>query len=114
MTKIAEADLHFHRTLVELSGFQLLLRVWSSLDGLVRARTYLAMSNRAPGRDFLVKSGVASHAALVEAIKSGNQKQASKAAREHVMEAADRLMGHQAMQAPGRSSPRARRASSSR
>lgn len=104
MTKIAEADLHFHRTLVELSGFRLLLRVWSSLDGLVRARTYLAMSNRAPGRDFLVKSGVVSHAALIEAIRSGNQKRAAKAAREHVMEAADKLTGEQTMRAPGRSS----------
>ncbi|HEY7144192.1 MAG TPA: GntR family transcriptional regulator [Streptosporangiaceae bacterium] len=108
--KIAEADLHFHRTMVELSGFKLLLRVWSSLDGLVRARTYLAMADRAPGRDFLVESGVVSHAALVEAIKNGSQKQAAKAAREHVMEAADRLKGQQAGRAAGR--PKARRAAS--
>jgi DNA-binding GntR family transcriptional regulator len=93
IAKIAEADLQFHRTLVELSGFRLLLRIWSSLDGMVRARTYLAMSNRAPGRDFLMESGVVSHSALVEAIKSGSQKRAARAAREHVMEAADRLRG---------------------
>jgi DNA-binding GntR family transcriptional regulator len=108
MTKIAEADLHFHQTLVELSGFKLLLKVWSSLDGLVRARTYLAMADRVPGRDFLVESGVVSHAALVEAIRKGSQKQAAKAAREHVMEAADRLKGQQVERVPARAS-RARR-----
>jgi DNA-binding GntR family transcriptional regulator len=108
MAKIAEADLRFHRALVELSGFQLLLRIWSSLDGMVRARTYLAMSDRAPGRDFLVESGVDSHAALVEAIKNGSQKQAARAAREHVMEAADRLRGQQARHSPAK--PKGRRA----
>jgi len=113
MTKIAEADLQFHRALVELSGFRLLLRVWSSLDGMVRARTYLAMSDRGPGRDFLVESGVHSHAVLIEAIKNGSPKQAAKAAREHVMEAADRLRSQQGRQ-PAAKATKTRRTAAAR
>ena len=40
---IAEFDLQFHGLIVDLSGLTLLRHIWSSLDGLVRVRSFQAL-----------------------------------------------------------------------
>src|SRR5688572_4522815 len=46
--EVAELDLRFHGRLIDLSGFSLLRHSWSSLDGLVRVKSYQAVHR--PGR----------------------------------------------------------------
>src|SRR5439155_26201399 len=66
--EIAEVDLQFHGTIVELSGFSLLKHIWQSLDGLVRLRSYQALDRPGRAASYFLSGSIASHSILVEAI----------------------------------------------
>lgn len=90
---IAEIDLRFHGLIVEWSGLTLLRHIWSSLDGLVRLRSYQALDR--PGRtaQYFLKNAAGSHVALVAALREGDPAKASEAARQHVLEVPTMLAG---------------------
>jgi DNA-binding GntR family transcriptional regulator len=90
---IAEIDLRFHGLIVEWSGLTLLRHIWSSLDGLVRLRSYQALDR--PGRtaQYFLKNAASSHDVLVAALRSGDPAKAAEAARQHVLEVPTMLAG---------------------
>jgi DNA-binding GntR family transcriptional regulator len=98
---VADVDLRFHGLIVEWSGLTLLRHIWSSLDGLVRLRSYQALGQ--PGRDarYFTKNVAGSHIALVEALRSRAPQRAAQAAREHVLEVPAILADIDARRRPG-------------
>jgi len=89
--EVAELDLRFHGRLIELSGFSLLRHIWSSLDGLVRVKSYQAVQR--PGRSaaYFLREAVSSHATLVDAIRLGDAPLAMARIQEHILEVPARL-----------------------
>lgn len=89
--EVAELDLRFHGRLIELSGFSLLRHIWSSLDGLVRVKSYQAVHR--PGRSaaYFLREAVSSHATLVDAIRLGDAALAMARIQEHILEVPARL-----------------------
>ena len=67
---VADLDLQFHDALLELSGYQGLHRIWRSMDGLVRARTYATLA--LPGREELIEYTAASHRPLLTPFEPGD------------------------------------------
>lgn len=88
VAQIADNDLLFHQHIVELSGFALLKRLWSSLDGMVRQRIYQATGQAA--RSFLRKS-IVSHTAILDALRARNPSRAARVVSEHILEVPLRL-----------------------
>src|SRR5687768_13413238 len=79
---LADRDLQFHDTLLALSGYQGLHRIWRSMDGLVRARTYAtlgAMDNP----DFVSRTARI-HQPIVDAIRAADADAAERAVAEHI------------------------------
>ena len=89
--EVAEIDLRFHGTIVELSGFSLLRHIWQSLDGLVRVRSYQALDRPGRAAQYFLSGSIASHSILVEAIRARDPERAAEAARAHVLEVAQHL-----------------------
>ncbi|MGE3269622.1 MAG: GntR family transcriptional regulator [Chloroflexota bacterium] len=89
---LADIDLQFHDTLLELSGYQGLHRIWRSMDGLVRARTYATLA--LPGRDELIDYTAGSHRPIVEAIRSGDPDAVDAAVKHHIHEVPSLMAGH--------------------
>lgn len=85
---VAEIDWRLHGLIVELSDFTLLRRTWSSLDGLVRLRSYQALGRPGVSRDYFLGTAIKSHEDLVMALRSGDADVADHAGREHVLEVA--------------------------
>jgi DNA-binding GntR family transcriptional regulator len=88
---LADIDLQFHDTLLELSGFQGLHRIWRSMDGLVRARTYATLA--LPGRGELIDYTAGSHRPIVEAISSGDPDAVEAAVKHHILEVPSLMAG---------------------
>jgi DNA-binding GntR family transcriptional regulator len=82
LPSLADRDLQFHDTLLALSGYRGLHRIWRSMDGLVRARTY-ARLGAAANRD-LVAYTARSHQPIVDAIRSGDADAAEHAVADHI------------------------------
>ncbi len=89
--EVAEIDLRFHGTIVELSGFSLLRHIWQSLDGLVRVRSYQALDRPGRAAAYFLSGSIASHSVLVDAIRARNPEQASAAARAHILDVVHQL-----------------------
>ena len=53
---IAEFDLQFHGLIVDLSGLTLLRHIWSSLDGLVRVRSFQALDRPGSTARYFLKN----------------------------------------------------------
>jgi DNA-binding GntR family transcriptional regulator len=92
---VTEHDLRFHGRVVEISGFQYLRRLWTSIDGVVRARTANTaarpeLADRVHARDWLIGPSI-EHRELVEALRSRRPAVASRAAATHVTRGLDRL-----------------------
>lgn len=92
---VTEHDMHFHGRVVELSGFQYLRRLWTSIDGLVRLRAarYAErpdLADPASAREWLTVPSV-EHRQLVEALRSRRPATAARAARMHIARALERL-----------------------
>jgi DNA-binding GntR family transcriptional regulator len=90
---IAEIDLQFHGLIVEWSGMTLLRHIWSSLDGLVRVRSYQALDRPGATAKYFLKNAAASHTVLVDALRDGNPEAAALLARQHVLEVPSMLAG---------------------
>ncbi|MCC7371790.1 MAG: GntR family transcriptional regulator [Chloroflexi bacterium] len=88
---VADLDLQFHDTLLELSGYQGLHRIWRSMDGLVRARTYATLA--LPGREELIEYTAKSHRPIVEAIRSGDVERVDAAVKHHIHEVPSLMAG---------------------
>jgi DNA-binding GntR family transcriptional regulator len=90
---IAEFDLQFHGLIVEWSGLTLLRHIWSSLDGLVRVRSYQALDRPGSTAKYFLKNAASSHTVLVDALRAGNPEAAAALARQHVLEVPTMLAG---------------------
>jgi DNA-binding GntR family transcriptional regulator len=90
---IAEFDLQFHGLIVEWSGLTLLRHIWSSLDGLVRVRSYQALDRPGSTARYFLKNAAGSHTVLVDAIRAGDPDAAAALARQHVLEVPTMLAG---------------------
>jgi len=84
LTVLAEKDLEYHWTIVSSSGYQILARVWRSMDGPIRARLYRAMTG-VYGED-LIRYTADSHQVPTEAIASGDIERAVAAIKTHIIE----------------------------
>jgi DNA-binding GntR family transcriptional regulator len=89
--EVAEIDLRFHGTIVELSGFSLLRHIWQSLDGLVRVRSYQALDRPGRAAAYFLSGSIASHSILVDAIRKRDPEHAAAAARAHILDVAHQL-----------------------
>jgi DNA-binding GntR family transcriptional regulator len=89
---LADLDLQFHDTVLELSGYQGLHRIWRSMDGLVRARTYATLA--LPGRGELIDYTAGSHRPIVEAIRSGDPDAVERAVKYHIHEVPSLMAGN--------------------
>jgi DNA-binding GntR family transcriptional regulator len=89
--ELAEIDLRFHGTIVELSSFSLLRHIWSSLDGLVRVRSYQALDRPGAAARYFIEHSNASHEQLADVIRKGDPVAAAAAVREHILEVPERL-----------------------
>jgi DNA-binding GntR family transcriptional regulator len=92
---VTEHDMRFHGRVVELSGFQYLRRLWTSIDGVVRLRAARdaerpEVADTGSARDLLMGPSV-EHRDLVEALRSRRPATAAKAARMHISNALARL-----------------------
>lgn len=92
---VTEHDLAFHGRVVELSGFQYLRRLWTSIDGVVRSRTFHTPAAPAPtdpvvAREWLLGPSI-EHRELVDALRGRRPAVASKAAMAHVNRGLERL-----------------------
>jgi DNA-binding GntR family transcriptional regulator len=90
---IADFDLQFHGLIVEWSGFSLLRHIWSSLDGLVRVRSYQALDRPGSTAKYFLRNAAGSHTVLVDAIRAGDPDAAAALARQHVLEVPTMLAG---------------------
>lgn len=95
MAAVTEHDLAFHGRVVELSGFQYLRRLWTSIDGVVRSRTYRMaerpeLTDPAEARAWLIGPSI-EHRELVDALRSRRPALASRAAMAHVTRGLERL-----------------------
>jgi DNA-binding GntR family transcriptional regulator len=90
---IAEIDLQFHGLIVEWSGLTLLRHIWSSLDGLVRVRSYQALDRPGATAKYFLKNAASSHTILVDALRDGDPEVAALLARQHVLEVPSMLAG---------------------
>ena len=82
-----EADLNFHRGLCRLTGNDMLLHTWESLEGSIRMSIMYAGTDRAIGN-----MDVPRHDVIVDAIAGGNPAAAADAVREHMSWAAANLV----------------------
>jgi DNA-binding GntR family transcriptional regulator len=108
--QLAEIDLRFHGTIVALSSFSLLRHIWSSLDGLVRVRSYQALDRPTAAARYFIEHSIASHEQLVDVMRRGDPVTAAAAVREHILEVPERLRDRAV--APPSTGGRSRRRSS--
>ena len=95
LAAVTEHDMRFHGRIIELSGFQYLRRLWTSIDGVVRLRAANDAErpeavSAATARAWLLGPSI-EHRDLVEALRSRRPATAAKAARMHITRALERL-----------------------
>jgi DNA-binding GntR family transcriptional regulator len=90
---IAEIDLRFHGLIVEWSGLTLLRHIWSSVDGLVRLRSYQALDRPGKAARAFLANAASSHLDLIDALRAGDPQAAALAAHEHVVDVPSMLAG---------------------
>jgi len=98
--EIADIDLRFHGLIVEVSGFTLLRRTWSSLDGLVRLRSYQALGLPGRAAKYFLETGITSHTILIDALRSRDPERSAEAGRQHVLEVPKILAERRATEHP--------------
>jgi DNA-binding GntR family transcriptional regulator len=90
---VSELDWQIHGLILELSQLTLLRRIWTSLYSLVQLRSYQAPGRPGPAADYFKRTAIESHMALLEALRTGDAEQASRAGRDHVLEVPRILAG---------------------
>ncbi len=96
--RVAELDWQLHGLIIDLSEFKLLRRTWQSLDGLVRLRSYQALGRQTDASDYFTRTAIASHLALLDALRSRNPEVAAEAGSAHVLEVSALLSQERARQ----------------
>ena len=96
---VTEHDLAFHGRVIEISGFQYLRRLWTSIDGVVRSRASQAggrpdLADPVEARRLLIASSV-EHRELVDALRTRRPAAASRSATAHVTVGLERLRAAQ-------------------
>lgn len=91
LPELADRDLQFHDTLLALSGYQGLHRIWRSMDGLVRARTYARLAAM-DDPEFVARTARI-HQPIVDAIRTGDADAAEDAVAGHIQTMPDALRG---------------------
>ncbi|MBL9080961.1 MAG: GntR family transcriptional regulator [Planctomycetales bacterium] len=76
---VAEADLAFHRAILDRAGNHCLMAIWSTIVGQLQRHFTSACREYANLMDYH-----AEHVALIEAFQSGNRAAAVKALEEHI------------------------------
>jgi DNA-binding GntR family transcriptional regulator len=89
--ELIEKDLAFHRTVLEISGYTVLRRVWDSLDGIMRIRTLQAVARPTKAAQTFLEATVAAHLELVEALEAREPARAGLLAHEHIVGVARQL-----------------------
>lgn len=95
LAAVTEHDMAFHGRVVEISGFQYLRRLWTSIDGLVRLRTQNdferpELADPKAARDVLIEPSI-EHRGLVDALRTRRPATAGREARAHITRALERL-----------------------
>ena len=83
---VFEADLQFHATIQRVSGYRILRRMWESMDGMVRVRSYQAFEGEGPARHYFRTTAGSSHAPILEALRARDEDAAEDAIRGHILE----------------------------
>lgn len=86
LDRVASLDWQLHGRIIDLSEFTLLRRTWLSLDGLVRLRSFQALKGSSEASDYFKRTAIASHLALLEALRSGDPELAARVGAAHVLE----------------------------
>ncbi len=81
MDALAASDIQFHRQLIELSGRQRLMQLWSILDSQIGAVLRAQVERRGTGLDGVLRR----HQELAAEILAGDSEQARAALREHYL-----------------------------
>ncbi|MEP7189742.1 MAG: GntR family transcriptional regulator [Roseiflexaceae bacterium] len=84
--QLIQADLAFHRALVELAGSRRLLEMWSSLNGQIGALFLRGLEHQHASIDDVV----AFHVKVLDAIRSGDQQLAQQTIIEHYVREEER------------------------
>ena len=87
LEQLAASDLAFHEEILRLSGSPAIQRIWSTMDAIIRSRTYAIL--RRSWRADIVDYTVESHAPLVAAFLCGDAEQAQAALERHIFETRD-------------------------
>jgi len=87
LVRLAEKDLAFHEEILRLSGSRTIMRVWASMDAIIRNRTYSIM--RRSARSDIIEYTAESHQPLLDALASGDEERAEQAVRQHIFETRD-------------------------
>lgn len=88
---VSEADLQFHATIQRIAGYRLLRRMWESMDGMVRVRSYQAFEGDGPANEYFRRTAVSSHLPILNALKARDPELAERAVREHILEVSERI-----------------------
>lgn len=86
LTGVTEANMTFHRTICQISRYERLLKIWTSIELQVRM-----LGNLASQFNERLDTLVASHQALIDALKTGDPARCESAVREHIALARKRL-----------------------
>jgi DNA-binding GntR family transcriptional regulator len=86
IVELAERDLAFHHAIVAGSGYRTLVRVWTSMDGPIRARLQRVLNAPGPERGQLVSYTAESHAPIAEAVARADLEGAVAALEHHIRE----------------------------
>lgn len=87
--KMAHWDTHFHRTIIEASGNQILIESWNAL--MIEARTFVTLSNLIATQPKLDLA--ARHRPIIDALRAGDPVACGNVMRDHVEEFGDVMRG---------------------
>lgn len=92
---VFEADLQFHGTIQRIAGYRLLRRMWESMDGMVRVRSYQAFEGDTEANEYFRRTAVSSHLPILNALKARDPRLADRAVRDHILEVSERIRGQE-------------------
>lgn len=88
---VFDADLQFHATIVRVAGYRVLRRMWESMDGMVRVRSYQAFDGASAASDYFWRTAASSHELILEALRKREPEAADRAVRDHILEVSTRI-----------------------
>jgi DNA-binding GntR family transcriptional regulator len=89
--EVFDADLQFHATILRVAGYRVLRRMWESMDGMVRVRSYQAFDAAGAASDYFRSTAASSHVPILDALRNRDPDAAEQAVREHILEVSSRM-----------------------